>query len=49
MQLWNKIREEERLSYVRANDKTPDVDEVLETGLALCRASQETGNPIEFS
>ena len=49
LQLWNKIREEERFSYARANDKPPDVVEVLETGLSLCQASQETGNPIEFS
>jgi hypothetical protein len=49
IQLWRKLREEERLSYARANDEPRNVQEVLAEGLALCRASQKTGNPIEFS
>lgn len=48
LQLWNKIREEERIHYARTSNKPPDVEEELEIGLALCRASQVTGNPIEF-
>ena len=48
MQLWNRLRDEERKSYERANDKPREVQDVLAEGLAICRASQETGNPIEF-
>jgi hypothetical protein len=48
LQLWNKLREEERLSYERANDEPPEVADVLAEGIAICRASQETGNPVEF-
>lgn len=48
MQLWYRLRDEERTSYERANDKPREVQDVLAEGLAICRASQETGNPIEF-
>lgn len=49
LQLWNKLRKEERLSYARGDWEPPDVNETLATGIALCRASQETRNPIEFT
>lgn len=52
-QLWDRLREAERQSYARVESETMNepagVMKVLATGLALCRASQETGNPIEFS
>src|SRR5687767_10801125 len=48
MQLWLKLREEVRLTYTRVGAEPPAVADVLAGGLALCRASQETGNPIEF-
>jgi hypothetical protein len=48
-QLWNKLREEERLSYTKANWEPPGIEETLATAMALCRASQKTGNPIEFT
>ena len=49
LQLWNKLREEEQQSYARVEDVPTEVGDVLAQGLALCRASRETGNPIEFS
>ena len=48
LQLWRKLREEERRTYTRVGAEPPEVEDVLAGGLALCRASQETGNPIEF-
>jgi hypothetical protein len=48
LQLWNRLREEERQKYARVGHEPTGVDEVLAAGLALCRASRERGKPVEF-
>lgn len=48
LQLWNRLREEERQKYARVGHDPTGVDEVLAAGLALCRASRERGKPVEF-
>jgi hypothetical protein len=48
LQLWKRMREEERQKYARAGHEPTGVDEVLASGLALCHASRKQGRPVEF-
>jgi hypothetical protein len=48
LQLWRQQEEETRKSYARSGHEPTPVDEVLASGLSLCRASAETGSPVEF-